>query len=89
MSGTKQYMSPENIVRPQGEEHNVLDLAQADLSKVDTFALGVILINMLTGSYLFESCLTQEYEKLTSDSEYMLQVLRNKINHSEHQQSKE
>ena len=83
MSGTKQYMSPENIVRPQGEENGVFDLKQADLSKVDTFGLGVILINMLTGSYLFESCLSQEYSKLTSDSQYMLEVLRNKINQSQ------
>ena len=81
MSGTKQYMSPENIVRPQGEE--VFDLNTADLSKVDTFGLGVILINMLTGSYLFESCLSSEYAKLTSDSDYLLQVLRNKINQSQ------
>ena len=81
MSGTKQYMSPENIVRPQGEE--VFDLNQADLSKVDTFGLGIILINMLTGSYLFESCLSEEYAKLTSDSQYMLQVLRNKIKQSQ------
>ena len=76
-------MSPENIVRPQGEENGIFDLKQADLSKVDTFGLGVILINMLTGSYLFESCLSQEYSKLTSDSQYMLEVLRNKINQSQ------
>lgn len=52
MSGTKQYMSPENIVRPAGDT-NAIDLNEADLSKVDTFGLGVILINMLTGSYIF------------------------------------
>ena len=84
MPGTKQYMSPENIVRPAGTAaDDVINLSEADLSKVDTFALGVILINMLTGSYIFESCLTDEYLKLTSDSDYMLQVLRNKINLSE------
>ena len=84
MPGTKQYMSPENIVRPSGTvADDVINLSEADLSKVDTFALGVILINMLTGSYIFESCLTDEYLKLTSDSDYMLQVLRNKINLSE------
>lgn len=84
MPGTKQYMSPENIVRPTGTaSDDVINLSEADLSKVDTFALGVILINMLTGSYIFESCLTDEYLKLTSDSDYLLQVLRNKINLSE------
>ena len=57
MPGTKQYMAPENIVRPAGEQPTD-DLSEVDLSKVDTFALGVILINMLTGAYLFDSCLT-------------------------------
>lgn len=45
---------------------------------MDTFALGVILVNMLTGSYLFESCLTAEYERLMADEEYLADVLRSK-----------
>ena len=40
-------------------------MSEADLSKVDSFAIGVILVNMLTaGSYLFESCLSPEYSEL-------------------------
>jgi len=53
-------MSPETIKRPI-EEYLTPDLSETDLSKVDTFSLGVILVNMLTGSFLFESCTTLEY----------------------------
>ena len=81
MSGTKQYMSPENIVRTPESEGEALKAE--DLSKVDTFALGVILINMLTGGYLFENCMSAEYVKMTSDSDYMILVLRNKMIQSE------
>jgi len=74
MDGTRQYMAPENIVRPQ-EERISEDLRETDLSKVDTFALGVILVNMLTGGYLFESCLTEEYNSLVSDLDLLVSVL--------------
>ena len=53
-------------------------MGQEDLSKVDTFALGVILVNMLTGCYLFESCLTPEYGRLVNDAEYFDSTLKGK-----------
>lgn len=40
---------------------HLTDLRDTDLSKVDTFALAVIIINMLTGRYLFDSCLDSAY----------------------------
>ena len=51
-------------------------MSRANLSKVDTFALGVILINMLTGAYLFESCLTEHYFRLMAEPELMERELR-------------
>lgn len=77
MSGTKQYHCPETIIRTPELEGEVLKAD--DLSKVDTFALGVILINMLTGGYIFENCMSEEYAKLTTDTDYMILVLRNKM----------
>lgn len=74
MNGTRQYMAPENIVRKGCEDDD--DLRTADLSKVDTFALGVILINMLTGGYLFESCLSDDYFRLVTDPDRMAAELR-------------
>jgi len=51
VSGTKAYMAPE-----------LNDLAITDFSKVDTFALGVILVNMLTGlKYVQQSSLADEF----------------------------
>ena len=78
MDGTRQYMAPENIVRPE-EERLTRDLKWADLSKVDTYALGVILINMLTGNYLFESCLTSEYIEIVTDQDRLARELRQKV----------
>ena len=78
MDGTRQYMAPENIVRPE-EERLTPDLKWADLSKVDTYALGVILINMLTGNYLFESCLTSEYIEIVTDQDRLARELRQKV----------
>mmetsp|Transcript_9713 Transcript_9713/g.13277 ORF Transcript_9713/g.13277 Transcript_9713/m.13277 type:complete len:252 (-) Transcript_9713:952-1707(-) len=80
MPGTRQYMSPENIVRSSGERQ-AESLQTADLSKVDTFALGVILINMLTGNYLFESCLAADYFAIVSDSNRLSRELRQKMPH--------
>ena len=71
-------MSPETIKRPI-EEYLTPDLSETDLSKVDTFSLGVILVNMLTGSFLFESCTAQEYQRVVTDSEHLLGVLREKL----------
>jgi len=68
-------MAPEIIVRDQNQGQF---LSTNDLSKVDTFALGIILVNMMTGSYLFESCLTQEYERLITDATYMADTLKAK-----------
>lgn len=68
-------MAPEIIVRSPAERLTP-DLSTADLSKVDTFALGVILINMLTGAYLFESCLTEEYDSLMGSPEKLREKLR-------------
>jgi len=67
-------MAPENIVREQNGKNE--DLSKANLSKVDTFALGVILINMLTGAYLFESCLSNDYYRLLTHSDRMGAELR-------------
>ena len=78
MDGTRQYMSPENIIRP-AEDRGILDLQTADLSKVDTFGLGVILINMLTGNYLFESCLAEGYDAIVTDKHHLASELRKKI----------
>lgn len=78
MPGTKQYMAPEIIVRPVNERLTP-DLSEADLSKVDSFALGVVLINMLTGAYLFESCLTAEYRNLMNDKSFLVETLRQKV----------
>ena len=78
MDGTRQYMSPENIIRPAGDR-GILDLQTADLSKVDTFGLGVILINMLTGNYLFESCLTEAYVAIVTDKHHLASELRKKM----------
>jgi len=75
MDGTRQYMAPETIVRPI-EERITPDLSETDLSKVDTYALGIILINMLTGAYLFESCLAEEYCEIITYSDYLLSALR-------------
>lgn len=77
MPGTKQYMAPEVIVRPASERLSS-DLSETDLSKVDSFALGVILINMLTGAYLFESCLEAEYRSLMNDKNLLLNTLGQK-----------
>ena len=55
------------------------DLSDADLSKVDTFALGVILINMLTGGYLFKSCEDEEYQHITTSFDYLFGILHQKI----------
>ncbi len=68
-------MAPENIVRPINEQIQS-DLSSIDLSKVDSYALGIILINMLTGDYLFESCLTSEYNRMASDADYLRTVLQ-------------
>lgn len=73
-------MSPENIIRPAGDR-GILDLQTADLSKVDTFGLGVILINMLTGNYLFESCLTDGYVAIVTDKHHLARELRKKMPH--------
>ena len=78
MPGTKQYMAPEIIVRPPSERLTP-DLSETDLSKVDTFALGVILINMLTGGYLFESCLTEEFRQSISEKSVLIKTLRQKV----------
>jgi serine/threonine protein kinase len=78
MDGTRQYMAPENIVRPI-EERISEDLRETDLSKVDTFALGVILVNMLTGGYLFESCLAEEYNSLVNNFDLLVSVLGQKL----------
>lgn len=67
-------MAPENIVRPLNEQIQP-DLSSIDLSKVDSYALGIILVNMLTGDYLFESCLTSEYNRMASDAQYLRTVL--------------
>ena len=72
MSGTVQYMAPELLLK-NGKRLN------ADLSKVDTFALGVILINMLTGSYLFSSCKSQEYEQLVVSTDKFEDALRGEL----------
>ena len=78
LPGTRQYMAPENIVRPV-EELIAPDLSETDLSKIDTFALGVILINMLTGGYLFQSCLSAEFEELIASEDLFSAALRHKI----------
>ena len=78
MPGTRQYMAPENIVRPEGAQLSE-DLSETDLSKVDTFALGVILVNMLTGSYLFPSCLSEEYLELVHNFDQLLELLRKSL----------
>lgn len=78
MPGTRQYMAPENIVRPDGEQLSE-DLSETDLSKVDTFALGVILVNMLTGSYLFPSCLSEEYLQKVQNFDRLLETLRRSL----------
>lgn len=44
VSGTKRYFAPE-LMTDQG--------VQGDITKADTFALGVTLINLLTGTYAF------------------------------------
>ena len=75
LDGTRQYMAPENIVRPASDS-TVPDLSEVDLTKVDTFALGVILINMLTGGFFFESCLSPEFTKLMTDFKYLCGQLR-------------
>ena len=76
LPGTRQYMAPENIVTTRS---STSDLSTTDLSKVDSFALGVILINMLTGGYLFESCLAPEFEEIINDEELFCSALREKI----------
>ena len=54
-------------------------MSESDLSKVDTYALGVILINMLTGNYLFKSCHDEEYMRIVSDFDYFMDILRLRI----------
>ena len=55
LSGTRQYMAPEIAIGSETQAYSKADadLKGADLSKVDTFALGVTLVNMLTGDYIF------------------------------------
>ena len=57
------------------------DLRETDLSKVDTFALGVILVNMLTGYYLFTSCHSEEYERIYADGDFLGAWLSSKLPH--------
>ena len=54
-------------------------MSESDLSKVDTYALAVILINMLTGNYLFKSCQDEEYMRIVSDFDYFMDILRLRI----------
>lgn len=76
-------MAPENILRDPEEHIAEMDLSRVDLSKVDTFALGVTLVNMLTADYLFESCLTPWYEELmvasVDDGQLLKEVLFKKM----------
>ena len=83
MNGTVQYMAPE-IMKDQGGQTSVRSdqiagELQADLSKVDTYALGVILINMLTGSYLFKSCQSEDYKQLMASDEHLRTALKEKL----------
>jgi serine/threonine protein kinase len=48
LPGTKQFMAPEQM---ETERYPIM----TDFSKIDVFALGVLLINMLTLDYAFES----------------------------------
>jgi serine/threonine protein kinase len=67
VSGTKQYMAPELFVSPAG--------VQGDLSKVDTFAIGVLLINLLSARYAFESWKDPLFHKFLTDPAAMVQQL--------------
>jgi serine/threonine protein kinase len=51
--GSKQYLAPELL-----SNEGVL----GDLSKVDTYALGVTLINLLTGTFIFDSYTDPNFE---------------------------
>lgn len=46
---------------------------------MDTFALGVVLINLLTGSYLFESCLLPDYAALMASKDSLEAALARKV----------
>jgi serine/threonine protein kinase len=61
--GTRQYMAPELF-----KEGSAID-------KVDTFAMGVLLLNLVTGTYAFDSCLDQSYAELISNPERFLKGL--------------
>jgi serine/threonine protein kinase len=58
ISGTKKYLAPE-LTTAEG--------VLGDLSKVDTFALGVTLINLLTGQYMFENHHDPAYAAFLAD----------------------
>jgi serine/threonine protein kinase len=62
LPGTKQFMAPEQM---DEESYPIM----SDFSKIDVFALGVLLINMLTLDYAFESATedNQGYEKFMND----------------------
>ena len=51
MSGTKSYMAPE------------LYDVKTTLHKSDSFAIGVILFNLLTGLYPFKSVIDESFDK--------------------------
>ena len=55
LSGTKQFMAPEQM------PHDKFPLTD-DFSKIDVWALGVLLINMLTLDFPFENATHTDYE---------------------------
>jgi len=53
VSGTKRYFAPE-LMTDEG--------VQGDITKADTFAIGVTLINLLTGTYAFHGFFDPRFE---------------------------
>jgi serine/threonine protein kinase len=62
LSGTKQFMAPEQMPK---EKFPLMD----DFSKIDVFALGVFLTNMLTLDFAFENCVddSEKYKRFLNN----------------------
>ena len=64
VSGTKRYFAPE-LMTDEG--------VHGDITKADTFALGVTLINLLTGTYVFHGFFDPLFDEFMKNPVHFLQ----------------